>query len=54
LGDKNIVLNSFVLSWTKFPQLKWDNTQEELENKNVLFMTNDRDQYIDKLFSKIG
>jgi len=53
LGDKNIILNSFILSWTKFPQLKWDNTQEELENKNVLFMTNDRDQYIDKLFLKI-
>ncbi|RLB93827.1 MAG: restriction endonuclease subunit R, partial [Deltaproteobacteria bacterium] len=52
LDDKNIILNSFILSWTKFPQLKWDNTQEELENKNVLFMTNDRDQYIDKLFLK--
>lgn len=52
LSDPSVILNSFILSWTKFKQLKWDNTQEELEAKNVLFMTDDKDGYIDKLWDK--
>jgi len=52
LNDPDVILNSFILSWTKFKQLKWDNTQEELEAKNVLFMTDDKDGYINKLVSK--
>ncbi|MDR7868398.1 MAG: hypothetical protein RIN56_16485, partial [Sporomusaceae bacterium] len=31
-----------------------DNTQQELEDKHVLFMTDDRDHYIDKLFARLG
>ncbi|PKL44161.1 MAG: restriction endonuclease subunit R [Candidatus Riflebacteria bacterium HGW-Riflebacteria-1] len=53
LNDPSVVLNSFILSWTKFPQLKWDNSQAQLEEKHVLFMTDDRDHYIEKLFSKL-
>jgi hypothetical protein len=53
LNDPDVILNSFILSWTSYPQLKWDNTQPELEAKNVLFMTDDRDHYIDKLFAKL-
>lgn len=53
LGDPNVILNSFILSWTRFSQLKWDNTQEELEDMHVLFMTNDRDRYIDRLFNRL-
>lgn len=53
LNDPNVILNSFILSWTKYAQLKWDNTQPELEDKHVLFMTDDRDRYIDKLFIKL-
>jgi len=53
LDDRNIVLNSFILSWTKYPQLKWEKTQSELEDQNVLFMTNDRDHYLDKLFASL-
>lgn len=30
---------------------KWGDTQSELEERHVLFMTNDRDGYIDKLFA---
>ncbi len=48
-----MILNSFILSWTRYPQLKWDNTQDELEDMHVLFMTNDRDRYIDKLFARL-
>lgn len=53
LNDPNVILNSFILSWTRYPQLKWGNSQTELENKNVLFMKDDRDRYIDKLFTKL-
>ena len=53
LNDPTVILNSFILSWTQYPQLKWDNTQDELEEMHVLFMTNDRDRYIDKLFSRL-
>jgi len=53
LKDPSVMLNSFILSWTRYPQLKWDNSQNELEEKHVLFMTNDRDRYIDKLFEKL-
>lgn len=53
LGDPDVVLNSFILSWTAYPQLKWDITQQDLEKQNVLFMVNDKEQYIGKLFSKL-
>jgi superfamily II DNA or RNA helicase len=53
LQDPDVILNSVILSWTKFPQLKWDTSQDDLEDKNVLFMTDDRDGYIEKLFAKI-
>ncbi len=53
LNDPDVILNSFILSWTRYPQLKWGNTQSELEDKHVLFMTDDRDHYIDKLFAKL-
>lgn len=53
LNDPTVILNSFILSWTRHPQLKWDNTPEELEDMHVLFMTDDRDRYIDKLFDRL-
>ena len=53
LQDPDVILNSVILSWTKFPQLKWDTSQDDLEDNNVLFMTDDRDGYIEKLFAKI-
>lgn len=51
LADPAVILNSFILSWTKYRQLKWDNTQAELEAQNVLFMTDDPDGYIGKMYS---
>jgi superfamily II DNA or RNA helicase len=54
LGDASVILNSFILSWTRFPQLKWDKTQTELEAMHVLFMNDDRDAYIQKLFDYLG
>ena len=53
LQDPSVILNSFILSWTSYPQLQWGDSQAKLENKHVLFMTNDRDKYIDKLFARL-
>ncbi len=53
LGDPEVVLNSFILSWTPHPQLQWGRPREELEALHVLFMTDDRDRYIGKLFGKL-
>ncbi len=53
LNDPTVFLNSFILSWSRFPELKWDKDQEVLEDMHVLFMTDDHDGYIDKLFYKL-
>ena len=53
LNDPDVILNSFILSWTKYPQLKWNKEQKELEDMHVLFMQDDRDRYIDKLFGNL-
>ena len=53
LNDPTVILNSFILSWTKYPYLQWDNSQDALERMHVLFMTDDRDGYIDKLFARL-
>jgi hypothetical protein len=54
LNDPTVVLNSFILSWTKFRDLlNWGIDQQGLEEKYVLFMTDDRDKYIGKLFSRL-
>ena len=51
LNDPSVILNSFILSWTRYPQLKWGKSQGELEAMHVLFMTDDRDGYIGKLLA---
>ena len=53
LKDPTVILNSFILSWTRYPQLQWNNSQDELESMHVLFMTGDRDKYIGKLFDRL-
>ena len=52
---KEYIIKGFTMdnSWTPYPQLKWGQSQQELEAKHVLFMTDDRDGYIDKLINKI-
>ncbi len=53
LQDPTVILNSFILSWTQYPQLKWDKTQDELEDMHVLFMTDGGERYVNKLFAKL-
>jgi len=54
LRDPNMLLNSFVLSWTPHPELDWGQSREELADQHVLFMTSDRDRYLNTLFRKLG
>ncbi|MDY0222790.1 MAG: DEAD/DEAH box helicase family protein [Desulfobacterium sp.] len=52
-ANPDVILNSFILSWTKYPLLCWGIPQDEMESNHVLFMTDDRDGYIDKLFDML-
>lgn len=52
-ANPDVILNSFIISWTQYPQLRWGPSQEEMEAKHVLFMTDDRDNYIGKLYQGI-
>ena len=54
LNEPEIILNSFILSWTRYPQLKWGTSRDEMEKQHVFFMTDDRDHYIEKLFGMLG
>lgn len=54
LNDSEIELNSFILSWTQFKHLNWGLTQQELEERHVLFMVDDREHYIGKLIDRLG
>ena len=53
LNDPSVILNSFVLSCTEYAQLKWNISRNDLEDMHVLFMNEDRNIYIDKLFARI-
>ncbi|GLR63212.1 DEAD/DEAH box helicase family protein [Marinospirillum insulare] len=53
LKDPDVVLNSFILSWTDYAQLQWDKSEDELEAMHVLLMTNNRDNYIEKMFGRL-
>ena len=48
LNDPAVVLNSWILSWTKFWELQWGKTQPELEQMHVLFYKQDN-EYINKI-----
>lgn len=54
LADPTVILNSFILSWTPFSQLKeWGKNRDQLEEMHVLFMKEDQGQYVDKLFARL-
>jgi len=53
LGDPDVILNSFIVSWTRYSDLRWNISQQGLEDKYVLFMNDDQDRYIDKLFERL-
>ncbi len=50
LGDPNVLLESFIVSWTRHGLLDWGLTREQLRAQHVLFMTEDRETYIASIF----
>ncbi len=56
LNDKDVILNSFIVSVTPYGVIKWVQDtlkQSELEDKNVLFQKDDKNGYIGKMFNTI-
>lgn len=49
LQDPGIVLESFILSWTRHAQLNWGPSRKEMEKNHILFMQDDPDHYIEKM-----
>jgi hypothetical protein len=52
LGDRNVILNSFILSLTPFQQVSWweeDSTQGEFEKRHVVFKGHNDNRYVKKL-----
>lgn len=55
LGDAQLTLNAFILSWTRYGDLlnvAATHSKGELEGRNVLFMEDGRDTYLRKLLAK--
>jgi len=53
LMNSDIVLNSFIISNTRYKDLTSDIDKNILEDKNVLFQEDDKDNYIARMFEKI-
>ncbi len=53
LANPAVILNSFILSWTPFAQLKWGKSRGELEEMHVLFMKENQKKYIESLLAKL-
>lgn len=53
LGDPNAILNSFIISNTRFSDLPVHGSREDWEVKNVLFQVEDKDGYVGKVFEKV-
>lgn len=55
LGDTVVIINSFIISSTRYPEVAWwgdDLNKQEFERRNVLFQLEDRETYIRKLLTK--
>lgn len=53
LGDPAVVLNSFILSWTRHGQLDWGLAREEMQMQHVLFMMEDKTTYVATMFAML-
>lgn len=53
LASDNVVLNSFIVTPTRFGKLNWGKTIEELEDMHVLFMEDQRDTYVTAIIQRM-
>lgn len=53
-ANPDVILNSFILSPTKYAQLQWGIDKHKLEEKHVLFMDDGGSSYLKKMFDRIN
>lgn len=53
LSASGVILNSFIVTPTRFGKLNWGKTIDELEDMNVLFMEDRRDSYVKTVFERM-
>ena len=53
LASENVVLNSFIVTPSRFAKLNWGKTIQELEDMNVLFMEDQRDTFIESIIRRM-
>ena len=51
LAEDNVILNSFIVTPTRFSKLNWGMSIDELEEMHVLFMNDQPDTYVAKIAS---
>lgn len=54
LADPDVVLNSFIVTPTRFAKLNWGKSMDELTNMNVLFMEDQKATYVHEIISKMA
>ena len=53
LSGEGVVLNSFIVTPTRYAKLNWGASLRELEDMHVLFMADDSDTYVGNLVSRM-
>ena len=53
LASDNVVLNSFIVTPTRFGKLNWGKTIQELEEMHVLFMEDQRSTYVASIIQRM-
>ncbi len=53
LSDSNVILNSFIISNTRFSDLPVQGSREDWENKNVLFQVENKENYISRILNGV-
>lgn len=54
LASENVILNSFIVTPTRFGKLNWGKTIHELEDMHVLFMEDQRDTYLASIVRRMA
>lgn len=54
LANENVVLNSFIVTPTRFGKLNWGKTIHELEDMHILFMEDQRDAYVASIIRRMA
>ena len=54
LASENVILNSFIVTPTRFGKLNWGKTIHELEDMHVLFMEDQKDTYIGSILNRMS